>query len=151
MKYISKMEEFIKEIQVRWADLDPNVHLRHSVYYDWGAFCRIAFFDEHRLSTEVMQRLHIGPILFREECVFKREIRLGDKVGINLEVLHAKKDYSRWSIRHAIIKNTDTLSAIITVDGAWLDIAKRKLAIPPSEVSEVLAQMPKAENFQWLD
>ena len=151
MKYISKMGEFVKDIQVRWSDLDPNVHLRHSVYYDWGAFCRIAFFDEHQLTTELMQRLQIGPILFREECVFKKEIRLGDKVKINLEVLHAKRDYSRWSIRHAIIKNTDSLSAIITVDGAWLDIAKRKLAIPPSEVSEVLVQMPKADNFQWLD
>ena len=145
------MEEFIKDIQVRWSDLDPNVHLRHSVYYDWGAFCRIAFFDEHQLTTELMQRLQIGPILFREECIFKKEIRLGDKVRINLEVLQAKRDYSRWSIRHAIIKNTDSLSAIITVDGAWLDIAKRKLAIPPSEVAEVLVQMPKAENFHWLD
>jgi hypothetical protein len=32
-----------------------------------------------------------------------------------------------------------------------LDIAKRKLATPPSEVFGVFSQMPLDENFQWLD
>ena len=145
------MENFKKEVQVRWSDLDPNVHLRHSVYYDWGAFCRIAFLDEHTLSAELMQRLHIGPILFREECIFKKEIRLGDKVAIDLQILKAKRDFSRWTIQHAIIKNEETLAAILTVDGAWLDTVKRKLATPPPEVFNVFSQMPLNENFQWLD
>ena len=145
------MQDFIKEIQVRWSDLDPNVHLRHSVYYDWGAFCRIAFLEQYNLSTGVMQHLQIGPILFREECVFRREIRLGDKVTINLQVLKAKRDFSRWTIQHTVMKNGDTVSAIITVDGAWLDTAKRKLMTPPKEVVETFAHMPTSENFQWLD
>jgi acyl-CoA thioester hydrolase len=98
-----------------------------------------------------MQRLQIGPILFREECVFRREIRLEDKVTINLQVLKAKRDYSRWTIQHTVIKNADIVSAILTVDGAWLDTAKRKLATPPKEVFETFAQMPASENFQWLD
>ena len=145
------MQEFIKAIQVRWSDLDPNVHLRHSVYYDWGAFCRIAFLEQYSLSTEVMQRLQIGPVLFREECIFRREIRLGDPVNINLQVLKAKRSYSRWTIQHTVVKNGDTVSAVITVDGAWLDTAKRKLITPPKEVIETFAQMPISENFQWLD
>ena len=145
------MQEFIKEIQVRWSDLDPNVHLRHSVYYDWGAFCRITFFEQYKLTTGVMQHLEIGPILFREECIFRREIRLGDHVTIDLQVLKAKRDYSRWTIQHTVRKNGDTISAIITVDGAWLDTAKRKLAIPPIEVNESFALMPTNENFQWTD
>lgn len=145
------MQDFIKEIQVRWSDLDPNVHLRHSVYYDWGAFCRIAFLEQYNLSTGVMQRLQIGPILFREECVFRREIRLGDRVTINLKVLKAKRDYSRWTIQHTVIKNDDIVSAVLTVDGAWLDTGKRKLVTPPGEVVETFAQMPVSENFQWLD
>jgi acyl-CoA thioester hydrolase len=95
--------------------------------------------------------LQIGPILFREECVFKREIRLGDKVAISLQVLKAKKDFSRWTIQHTVMKNKDAVAAIITVDGAWLDTAKRKLTTPPSEVLHVFSQMPLDTNFQWLD
>jgi acyl-CoA thioester hydrolase len=145
------MKEFIKEVQVRWSDLDPNVHLRHSVYYDWGAFCRVAYFEEYKLSTEEMGRLQIGPILFREECVFRKEIRLGDKVTIDLQLVKAKRDYSRWTIQHIIKKNIDTTAAIITVDGAWLDVVRRKLGTPPAEVSGTFSPMPKKEDFQWVD
>lgn len=145
------MQNFSQEVQVRWSDLDPNVHLRHSVYYDWGAFCRISFLSEQKLTAEVMQRLQVGPILFREECVFRKEIRLGDKVTIDLQLLKARKDYSRWTIRHTIVRNGDTVAAVLTVDGAWLDIAKRKLATPPREVIDVFAAMPPDETFQWMD
>jgi acyl-CoA thioester hydrolase len=145
------MQNFTKELQVRWSDLDPNVHLRHSVYYDWGAYSRISFFDENKLSTGVLQELQIGPILFREECIFRREIRLGDKVTIDLRLLKAKRDYSRWAIQHNIMKNGDTLSAIITVEGAWLDVSKRKLTVPPQEAQQVIAAMPLDEKFQWID
>ena len=144
------MENFIVPIQVRWSDMDPNFHLRHSVYYDWGALCRIEFLYKYELTPDVMTKLHFGPILFREECVFRREIRLGDNVTINLELLKSRKDYSRWTIKHTIMKNGD-VSAILTVDGAWLDTVKRKLTIPSGEVVRVFGQMPVSENFQWLD
>lgn len=147
----SGMELFIKEVQVRWSDLDPNVHLRHSVYYDWGAFCRIEFFQSHGLTTGLMQQLHFGPILFREECVFRKEIRLGDKVAITMKMVKAKRDFSRWTIQHDILKNGEVLSAVLTVDGAWLNTAERKLATPPAKVAEVFSQIPADKDFQWLD
>ncbi len=145
------MKEFIKEVEVRWSDLDPNVHLRHSVYYDWGAFCRVAFFQQYRLTFETMAQLRIGPILFREECVFRKEIRLGDIVTIDLKLVKAKRDFSRWTIQHTITKNGDAVAAILTVDGAWLDVARRKLATPPHEVVETFSHMVKKEDFQWVD
>ncbi|MBL7738458.1 MAG: thioesterase family protein [Chitinophagaceae bacterium] len=145
------MELFTKEVQVRWSDLDPNVHLRHSVYYDWGAFCRIEFFQAYGLTTELMQQLHFGPILFREECVFRKEIRLGDKVTISIKLVKSKRDFSRWTIQHNIMKNGDVLSAVLTVDGAWLNTAERKLATPPVKVAEVFSQIPVDNDFQWLD
>ena len=145
------MDEFTRNVEIRWSDLDPNFHLRHSVYYDWGALCRVDFLNRYDLNAAAMQRLSVGPILFREECIFKKEIRLGDKVAIDLQILKAKRDFSRWTIQHAIIKNEETLAAILTVDGAWLDTVKRKLATPPPEVFNVFSQMPLNENFQWLD
>src|SRR5258705_5650363 len=99
------METFILPVQVRWSDMDPNFHLRHSVYYDWGALCRIEFLGKKGLTSVIMQELRFGPILFREECIFRREIRLGDPVTVNLELIRSRKDYSRWSIRHTIMKN----------------------------------------------
>ena len=144
------MNEFNRVVQIRWSDLDPNFHLRHSVYYDWGAFCRIEFLNEYGLTADVMMRLKFGPILFKEECVFKREIRSGDKVMINLQILGSKQDFSRWTIQHHIIKNDETLASVLTVDGAWINVVERKLASPPPQVHEVFNKMPKAENFEWF-
>ena len=144
------MNDFAKEIQIRWSDLDPNFHLRHSVYYDWGAFCRIEFLNKFGLTAGVMQELHFGPILFREECIFRKEIRLGDEVKINLLLAKSRKDYSRWTIKHNIFKNDGVLCSVLTVDGAWINLKERKLATPPSKVIEVFAEMPKPEDFEWL-
>ena len=143
------MQAFVTPIEVRWSDLDPNVHVRHSVYYDWGALCRIQFLNAHGLTTATMQQLQIGPILFREECVFKREIRLGDPVTINVELVKSRKDYSRWTFRHTMMKNPETVGAILTVDGAWIDIAKRKLANPYDVVKGAFEAMPRASDFKW--
>jgi acyl-CoA thioester hydrolase len=145
------MAIFSMPLQVRWADLDPNFHLRHSVYYDWAAMCRIRYLNEHGLTPLVMQKLHFGPIIFREEAVFRKEIKFDDLVTINLKLIKGRKDYSRWTIAHEIKKNDDTLCAVVTIDGAWLNLIERKLYTPKEEVTRVFQGMPVDENFQWLD
>ena len=147
---MSELKNFVKALEIRWADLDPNFHLRHSVYYDYGAYCRIRFFEEFGLTNKVMQEMKFGPILFREEAVFRREIRMGDQLTIDLEVTKSRKDYSRWSIRHQLVKSGDNLAAILTVDGAWINTELRKLASPPSVFGEVFAKMPKSSDFTWI-
>ncbi|WP_346238917.1 acyl-CoA thioesterase [Niabella insulamsoli] len=145
------MATYAKEVEVRWSDLDANAHLRHSVYYDWGAFCRIEFLREHGLSTSKMQELHIGPVLFREECIFRKEIRQGDRVAINMELTRARKDFSRFSMRHTITKNDTVMAAVLQLDGAWMDTVLRKLAAPPALVVTSYDQMPKSADFEWLN
>jgi acyl-CoA thioester hydrolase len=145
------MQSFVRPVHIRWSDIDPNFHTRHSVYYDWGASCRLDFLNAQGLTTILMQTLHFGPILFREECLFKREIRFGDNMTINLELTKARRDYSRWSIQHTLMKDTETVAAILTVDGAWIDTEKRKLAIPPRVAIEIFSTMPVSGDFQWLD
>lgn len=145
------MDVFTLPVQIRWSDLDPNFHLRHSVYYDWGAMCRVAFLDKEGLSWQRMYQLQIGPIIFREECIFRKEIRPGDPVTIGLKLLKAKRDFSRFTIQHEIMKNPETLSAILTVDIAWMNGLTRKLAVLPQEDIQNFKTGPFAENFEWID
>jgi acyl-CoA thioester hydrolase len=144
------MEPFSMELQIRWSDLDPNFHLRHSVYYDWGALCRVTFLNRYGLTAAVMIRLQLGPILFREECVFRKEVRSADMVLIDLKLLRARADFSRWSIQHEIRKAEGIVCAVLTVDGAWMHTVQRKLATPPQEVHTVFDAMPKSEAFEWM-
>ena len=52
---------------------------------------------------------------------------------------------------HEIKKADDILCAVVTIDGAWLDMVERKLYTPKEEVINCFQQMPIDENFQWLN
>ncbi|MBW0161651.1 MAG: thioesterase family protein [Sediminibacterium sp. Gen4] len=142
---------YTKKVEVRWSDLDPNFHLRHSVYYDWGAYVRMSFMTENGITPSLLQQYRIGPILFREECVFKREISFHDSVELTLQITKSTHDMSRWTMKHEIWKNKDTLSAILHIDCAWLDTHKRKLAVPPDSFIEIFNTIPKSDDFVWIE
>jgi acyl-CoA thioester hydrolase len=141
------MATFTVKAEIRWADIDPNFHVLHSKYYDYCANARMGILSQYGITMQVVQEQHIGPILFREECVFKRELKFGDDIEVRIKLLKATADFSRWSFVNEIWKNGDTLAAIVTVDGAWMDTEKRKLAIPPESFQKAFDAMPKAENF----
>lgn len=142
------MDQFSLPIQVRWSDIDQNRHLRHSAYYDYGATVRIACFSQHGLTNLKFEELRIGPILFREEAIFKREIKFEDRITVDLSVTRATPDFSRWSVRHHFYKEDGTVAAVILLDGAWMDILARKLAVPDEFIQRVFDDFPKSVDFE---
>ena len=62
----------------------------------------------------------------------------------------ATSDYSRWSVRHHFYKEDGTLSAIINLDGAWIDVLKRKLAVPDEFIQKVFDDFPKSQDFELI-
>lgn len=144
------MEEFSTKIQIRWADIDANRHLRHSVYYDYGASMRMMFLNARGLTSEKLEEFQIGPILFREEAIFKREIKLEDNISVNVVIVKTTTDFSRWSLRHHFIKEDGTLAAILNVDGAWINLIKRKLATPNEFIQSIFESFPKSSDFEFI-
>jgi len=145
------MATFSKKLSFRWSDLDPNFHLRHSAYYDFGAQHRVEILTELGLTLRVLQAQNIGPVLFREECVFKREINLSDVIIMQTKMAKMNTDASRWSIVHELYRE-EVLCAVITVDGAWMDTKLRKLATPtPQIVVNALSVFPKTIDFITLN
>jgi len=142
------MEKYSKTMQIRWSDIDQNRHLRHSVYYDFGALVRIAFLSEMGLTTKKLEELAIGPILFREEAIFRKEIKLEDTVTVNVELTKMNHDFSRWSLRHNFHKEDGMLAAVVTMDGAWIDLKTRKLTTPGAFVQSVFDSFPKSDNLK---
>jgi acyl-CoA thioester hydrolase len=145
------MTDFSSIIAIRWSDIDANYHMKHSSYYDFGAQKRMEALSAAGLTMKVMQENHVGPVLFREEALFKREIRFEDKISIDIRLLKLKRDFSKFSIQHYLVRDDGTLCAIITVDGAWIDTKIRQVVSPPQIVLQSLNLFPKAENFEWID
>ena len=140
--------KYLKQVEIRWSDLDPNFHLRHSVYYDFGAYCRIAFLAEHGITLAVMLQHAIGPVLFREECSFKKEIKFGGSISVDLKLDRVSHDFSKWTMVHGIWKNNETLAATISIDGAWMNTSLRKITAPPELFKPAFEAIPKTDNFR---
>lgn len=139
--------KFEREIEVRWADCDANRHVRHSAYYDYGAHSRIRFFNELGYDSKKMDEIHMGPILFKEECSFIRELRAEDQIRVNLLKGKIAEDGSRWELHHEIYNGEGVKSAHITISGAWMDLQKRRLMIPPAELAKELHKLPEGEAY----
>ncbi len=148
---MNKQEVFQNTIRIRWSDLDPIGHVRHSVYYDFGAQLRTELFIERGIRVEEMTKAGFGPVLFEEKAKFIRELHFGDNLIMNGALSGLRKDFSRFAFRHEIWKNDDTLCATVEVLGAWIDLKARKLTIPPQEFLDKLSNLPRHEDFKWLD
>jgi len=144
------MEKFEVSIQIRWADIDANAHLRHSAYYDYGASVRMMALNQLGVTLESLKEKGLGPILFREEALFRKEIKLEDKITMDVELVKNIPSGQRWSLRHHIRKADGTLAAIINIDGAWMDIHKRKLAEPSEFMKTIWKDCPRSTDFQEL-
>ena len=144
------MIEFSKPISIRWSDIDPNFHLRHSAYYDLGAQLRTDILDSLGITLSTMQENNFGPVLFREECVFAMEIRPSDKVTINMKLRRLKNDHSRFSVQHEFVKDDGTICATLVIDGAWMDTQARKLSPPPQMGIDAVNAFPKTKDFEQV-
>jgi len=141
------MAKFEKSIEVRWSDCDPNRHVLHSSYYVYGAHTRIRFFADNGFGAKEMEKQNIGPILFKEECSFIKELKPDDTIMVNLLKGEISKDGARWVLHHEIFNQQSEKCAHITIKGAWIDLNLRKLAVPPIGLVKILQELPEGESY----
>jgi acyl-CoA thioester hydrolase len=145
------MKPFSRQYKVIWADMDPNRHMRHTAYNDYAAQLRVEMFEAYNCPLEYITKVGLGPILFREETTFHKEIHLSEQITVTAAIRAMRNDASRWCIRHEIFKEDGKKAAQIIVDGAWIDLKKRKLGTPNEEMLDRLSDVPRTEDFQWLE
>ncbi len=134
---------------VRWADIDANKHMRHSAYYDYAAHLRVQLLKNRGMDVVTLSKLGIGPVLFREEAIFMREINMDDTIRVNVKLKRSREDGSRWTFIHEFHKDDEKVAATVTVDGAWLDLKKRKLTALPDHFLQLFLDIPRTDDFEF--
>jgi acyl-CoA thioester hydrolase len=134
----------------KWADFDPNRHMRHTAYNDYAAEVRVRYFAEHNFSIDEFTKHNIGPILFTEETSFRKEIHLGENITVNIKVAGLSSNNNRWKLVHEVFNESGKLSAVIKVYGAWMDLTKRKLTTPPKEANDLFLEAEKTIDFEEI-
>lgn len=134
----------------KWSDFDPNRHMRHTAYNEYAAEVRVRYFSEQNFSIQEFTKHNIGPILFTEETSFRKEIHLGENISVNMKLSGLSANNERWKITHEVFNEVGKLSAIIKVYGAWIDLTKRKLTVPPKEAQFLFDATIKTEDFEEI-
>ncbi|HVA54888.1 MAG TPA: acyl-CoA thioesterase [Gammaproteobacteria bacterium] len=136
-----------REFQVRWADLDPNGHLRHTAYMDYAAQARVGFLNDCGFTLERFQKLRLGPVLFREDTRYLHEVRANERVSVTTELSGLSANDKHWRMRHRIFKAGGLLACVIDVQGAWLDLATRKIVPAPTELQDAMRKAPRTQDY----
>ena len=137
----------LETFTARWSDADLIGHIRQSVYFDYANDMRVRY-----LLAKLPHALKFGiiPVLFRQEIQYLKEIRMGQSFEVDWVMTSLSKDVSRWSLSHHF-RIGSVLATVIQVSGAWIDIASRKLTIPPPDLLQWMQEIPRSEDFVETD
>jgi len=138
------------KFHTKWSDFDANKHMRHTAYNDYAAESRLRFLKENGFGVDVMVKNNIGPILFSDTIIYRREILLGEDIEIEIFLEASSKQGERFKIMHHIYREDGVLAATISAYLAWIDSSKRKLTKPPVSFLNTIEHIEKLPNFEEI-
>jgi acyl-CoA thioester hydrolase len=146
-----RLEPFEMSFEVRWSDLDSNVHVRHSAYADYCATTRVQCLAKRGFAMKDFGENHVGPVLFKETLTYLKEIPPDVTVRVTMKIAGLSKDGRKWRIRHELYRSSDQAkAAIVEVEGAWMDTRQRKIAPPPSKLRQAFEGVERCEDFSEI-
>lgn len=133
-----------------WSDMDFNRHMGNAAYLNLCTTVRLKHFADQGISFAEFERLRVGPVVFRDEVEYYREVQLLEKLTVHLEMLGSSDDHSQFKLRNEIWKENGVKAAQVVSTGGWLDMATRKLVVPPVVIRSALAAIPRGPAFEVL-
>ena len=75
---------------------------------------------------------------------------MNETITVTLQIQKMRRDGSKWQILHTIYKQSGELACQIIAEGAWMDLTKRKVTVPPTRLAKMLLNAPRTEDFEWV-
>jgi acyl-CoA thioester hydrolase len=139
-----------KTLFAGWGDMDFNSHMRNTAYLDKSADVRMMFFAENGFPMARFVALRLGPVILKDEVEYFREFALLESIRVTLSMAAMADDGSRCHIRNELVRADGKLGARVTSTVGWLDLAARRLTLPPPELLDALKALPRTADFQAL-
>jgi acyl-CoA thioester hydrolase len=141
------MELFESTFVVRWSDADVNGHLENKSYLEYCSQTRMDFFESHGFPFRDFARNALGPIVFRDEIDYHRELRMMERFTVRLELVGLSGDMRRFRLRNTFLRPDGEVSAVVTSTGGWFDLRERRLRPPPESLRNAIDMMPRAPDY----
>lgn len=141
---------YIKEFEIRWSDLDANLHLGNSKYIDFMSHTRMSFLTENNLGLDLMLKNNLGPITLHEHVHYFREIKPRETINVSLEVSGHSLDGRFLMFEHNFYNQEGKNLAYAEILFSWIDIKKRKIGTVSKELLSIIESFPRSQSFKHL-
>ncbi len=141
---------FEKTLYAGWGDMDFNSHMRNTAFLDKSGDVRMMFFSEHGFPMSEFLKLQLGPVIFKDEIEYFKEVRLLEGIRITLECAGLSPNGSRYLLKNEFLRPDGKAIARIRSWGGWLDLAARKLTTPSPTLLKAFEAMPRSGDFVEL-
>lgn len=140
------MKTFKSYVQVRWSDLDANMHLANQSYMSFTSFARMKALNEMDFTTLHMKEWQRGPVIFEEKFNFFREIKPDSTIYIHTKISGISEDLVLFEFEHDLYDEQGQHKAKSKIFGCWLDFTTRKMAQNlPDEMFQTLNEFKTDE------
>lgn len=141
---------FTERFTVRWSDVDANRHARNTLYSDLATHTRFRLLEACGFPESAFEAQRFGPVMFREEIRYRRELRLGEGAVVDVRFAGLSEDGSRWRVHQEVRRADGEQAASLSIDGAWIDLDTRTLVSPPAQLLDILRGLPRTNDFSKL-
>jgi acyl-CoA thioester hydrolase len=141
---------FEQQFRVSWGDLDSNAHMANTAFLDRAADTRMLFYVLRGFPSKRFSEERVGPVILRDELVYRKELRLLDDYVVDLEVVGLSADGVRFQVRNTFRTGAGEVAAIVTSAGVWFDLERRRPRPPPADLEAMFRQAPRGEDFKEI-
>ena len=133
---------YTKAFEIRWSDLDANLHLGNSSYIDFMSHTRMAFFEEFGITLNTMVELNLGPVVLFENIYYLKEVTPGSRIKVSLEIIGRSLDYRFIRIAHNFYDEAGRHLANSEMLFTWINRETRRLAVLPDTFVKKIMRFP---------
>lgn len=143
----SKTIHYEQRFRVGWSDLDGNAHMGNTSYLDHASNTRILFFAENGFIAARFASEKFGPVVVRDELVYRKELRLTDEFTVDFETAGLSGDGVRFRVRNTFRNTANEVVAAVTSEGVWFDLERRRSRVPPLDLDNLMHALQRSNDF----
>lgn len=142
--------KFETTFHARWNDMDSNSHMGNAAFLDAASDVRMQYFASFGFHPAQFAKLRVGPVVRRDELEYFKEFRLLEIVQASLILGGLSEDAARFRLVNEFHREDGQLAVRVASSGGWLDLAARKLTVPPAAVADALRMLERSADFAVL-
>ncbi len=137
-------------VEVRWSDIDGNRHVRNTAFSEYATHARFRLLEAHGFDQAALEAQRFGPVMMREEIRYRREVLFGDSLVVTVRCAGLSPDVSHWLVHQDVRRSDGREAAVLTIQGGWIHLDRRRPVAPPPELAQVLRGLPRTPDYQDL-